>query len=218
MTERESWPDPSSEAVARVEYDIAVWVPCPPGFPPGWNRQRWAQMYAENFWKRPGLTYTDLEIGLLATRLTEIHQETYGHVPCHQAFIHLPDPRLTPLPVYLATWKSEGEEGEQLRTMTHASDPASIRAPIVDEFRTENLGTGLRVLVHLPVEGAEGEMYGALSYAWRIERYQTDLRIFTVCRDLGRLQGAIGDIDELAQVTTLGPLTRAPNLEGWSTS
>lgn len=218
MSEQEDWPDPSSDAVARVEYDVAVWIPCPPGFPPGYDRQGWAQMFAEGFWKRPGLSYTDMDIALLAARLTEIHQETYGHIPCHQAFIHLPDPRLTPLPVYVATWKSDGERDEQLRAMTHATDPGSVRAPVIDEITTETLGTGLRVLLYLPVEGADEEIYGALNYAWRVEEFQTDLRIFTVCRDLGRLQRAIGDIDELARVTTIVPLTREANTEGWSTS
>jgi hypothetical protein len=81
-----------------------------------------------------------------------------------------------------------------------------VRAPIIDQFRTEKLGTGLRVLLHLPVEGSAGEVYAALSYAWRIEDLHTDLRIFTVCRDLGRLERAIPDIDELTRVTTIVPL------------
>lgn len=217
MDEQPDWPDPSSDAFARVEYDIAVWVPCPPAFPPGYDRDSWAQACAEAFWKRPGLSYTDMDIALLAAKLAEIHRDTYGHIPCHLAFIHLPDPRLTPLPVYVATWKAEGDRDEQLRAMTHASDPAAVRAPIVDEFRTEKLGTGLRTLLHLPVEGSEEQIYGALSYAWRIEGYQTDLRIFTACRDLGRLQRAIPDIDDLARVTTIVPLPGAASTQTGST-
>lgn len=214
----EDWPDPSSDSWAQVEYDIAVWVPCPPGFPPGYDRDSWARLYAESFWKRPGLTYTDLEIATLATGLAEIHRDTYGHIPCHQAFIHLPDPRLTPLPVYLATWKSEGDRDEQLRALTHATDPGAVRAPVIDEVQARQLGTGLRVLLHLPVDGAEDEVYGALSYAWRVEDQQTDLRIFTVCRDLGRLQRAMPDIDELARATTIVPLKGGADTRGWSTS
>jgi hypothetical protein len=218
VTEQADWPDPSSDTWARVEYDIAVWVPCPPGFPPGYDRERWAQMYASNFWKRPGLTYSDLDIAMLAARLAEIHRDTYGHIPCHQAFIHLPDPRLSPLPVYLATWKSAGGRDEQLRALTHADDPEAVRPPIVDQIQTEGLGAGLRALVHLPVEGEAGAIYGALSYAWRVEDYGTDLRLFTVCRDLGRLQRAMPDIEELGWVTTIVPLTGQVGTEGWSSS
>ena len=217
MSEQTDWPDPSSDTFAQVEYDIAVWVPCPPAFPPGYDRESWAQACAAAFWKRPDLAYTDMDIALLAARLSEIHQDTYGHIPCHLAFIHLPDPRLTPLPVYLATWKAEGDRDEQLHAMTHASDPAVVRAPVIDQFRTEKLGTGLRVLLHLSVEGSEDEICAALSYAWRIENRQTDLRIFTVCRDLGRLQRAIPDIDELARVTAIVPLPGTAGTDGEST-
>ena len=218
VSEQADWPDPSSDTFAKVAYDIAVWVPCPPAFPPGYDRDRWARECAAAFWKRPGLTYTDMDVALLADRLSGIHRDTYGHVPCHLAFIHLPDPRLMPLPVYLATWKPEGERDEQLRALTHADDPAAVRPPIIDEVRTANLGSGLRVLLHLPVEGDPAAIYGALSYAWRVEEHPTDLRIFTVSRDLGRLQRAIPDIDGLARATTIVPLPGMPGAAGGSAS
>ena len=123
------------------------------------------------------------------------------------------DPRLAPLPVYVATWKPEGDRDEALRAMTHASDPAAIGAPVIDEFSTESLGTGLRVLVRLPVEDDPNAIGGALSYAWRAGKPQTDLRIFTACPDLGRLQRAIGDIDQLARVTAIVPLPGAVGAE-----
>jgi hypothetical protein len=47
VTEQPDLPDPSSDAWAKVECDIAVWVPCPLGFPPGYDRERWA-------WKSDG--------------------------------------------------------------------------------------------------------------------------------------------------------------------
>lgn len=218
MTDHADWQDPSSDTFARVEYDISVWVPCPPVFPPGYDRDRWAQECAAAFWQRPGLTYSDMDVALLAARLAKIHEDTYGHIPCHLAFIHLPDPRLAPLPVYVASWKSEGDRDEQLRAMTHAGDPEAIRAPIIDEIATGSLGTGLRVLLHLPAEDDPNAMYGALSYAWRVDKQQTDLRIFTVCPDLGRLQRAIPDIDQLAQVTTIVPLPSAAGAEDGSSS
>ena len=37
-----------------------------------------------------------------------------------------------------------------------------------------------------------------VNYAWRVEDMETDVRVFTACGDLGRLQAAMPDIDELA--------------------
>jgi hypothetical protein len=45
-----------------------------------------------------------------------------------------------------------------------------------------------------------------LSYAWRSEVFETDLRLFTASPDLGRLQRAIPDIAELARHITTVPV------------
>ena len=46
-----------------------------------------------------------------------------------------------------------------------------------------------------------------LNYAWRSAEHETDVRLFTSCPDLGRLQGAMPDIDDLARVITVVPRT-----------
>jgi hypothetical protein len=51
----------------------------------------------------------------------------------------------------------------------------------------------------------DGSLYGALRYAWRREDYETDVQLWAACDDLGRLQGAIADIDEFARAITVIP-------------
>jgi hypothetical protein len=131
-------------------------------------------------------------------------------------FIHLPDPRLEPLPVFLAILAARGERTAQLRALTLADAPNAVGEPVVEEFATERLGTGLRVLRHfteagdvlgLLAQGETAEVNVGLSYAWRSEEHETDLRLFTATHDWGRLRAALGDIDELARQISVVPCT-----------
>jgi hypothetical protein len=42
--------------------------------------------------------------------------------------IHLPDPRLRPLPVQLEIWAMDGDHEETLRLLVNADDPAATSA------------------------------------------------------------------------------------------
>jgi hypothetical protein len=90
-----------------------------------------------------------------------------------------------------------------LRALTRADDTDTARPPIVDTFSTEKLGSGLRTLRHKRHE--DGSLYAALRYAWRCEEYETDLQVWASSDDLGRVQGAIGDIDEFARAISVIP-------------
>lgn len=65
-----------------------------------------------------------------------------------------------------------------------------------DDTRSQQDHYDLRVLRHFtdesgnpdPEDGTPPEIYAGLSYAWRSEQYETDLRLFTATPDLGRLQ------------------------------
>ncbi len=205
MTDPDDVPELSSQSRANVDYDAGKWIPCPPAFPPGYDREQWARTFAEAYSRRPGLSPTEQQIATLASQLSYIHQYTYGNVACHLAFIHLPDPRLSPMPVFMATWLARGDRDAQLRHLTNADDPGATQPPYVTEFATTMLGTGLKVLRYGLQEDGSGDMFAALNYAWRVDQYQTDLRIFASSADLGRLQQAVPDIDELAQVTSIVP-------------
>jgi len=199
ITSRKGW--------AQASYDQRIWVPCPRGLPEGWDHERWAREFAAAWWGLSGLPYGETELEKLTTLLGYLYESTWGPgaiIPCHLAFIHLPDPRMLPLPVYLAILRSLNPKDEELRRLTRADDPAVIEPPIIDDFTTEHLGQGLRVLRYWQGDDA-GEVAAGLGYAWRSEQYETDLRLFTATSDLARLQQAIPDIDELARQITVVP-------------
>lgn len=117
---------------------------------------------------------------------------------------------MDPLPVYLAVLAAAGDKNSRLRDIAEASDPTVISPPVIEEFTTEKLGTGLKVLRHFPVDpdpapGQEPEIAAGLSYAWRDEQHETDLRVFTATADLARLQTAMPDIDTLTRGITIVP-------------
>jgi hypothetical protein len=198
------WQNPTSKkGWVRIGHDRALWIPCLPKFPDRYDRGSWAAECARLWWDASGLEHGKPEITQLTARLSAIHERTYGHIPCHQAFIHLPDPRLMPLTAYLGIWEPAGETDAQLRLLTHAGDTDAVEPPIIEEFRTPKLGSGLRTLLYKQLE--DGSLAAVLSYAWRSEQHATDLQLWSPCNDLGRLQRAIADIDGFARAITIIP-------------
>lgn len=209
MTEPESAPSlMSATGWAKVDYDRRKWIPCLPYMPDGYDTARWAREFSAAWWSMSGLPHAESDLARLEAQLAVIRDGAYGHILCHLAFINLPDPRMLPLPVYLAILQASGERDTQLRTLTLVNDPAAVRPPIIEEFSTDRLGSGLRVMRYCaedPHEAPESDapgIYAGLSYAWRSDQFQTDFRLFTACPDLSRLQQAIPDIDELARSIT----------------
>ena len=199
LTSRKGW--------AKVSYDQRTWIPCPLGLPEGWDHGRWAREFAEAWWGLSGLPYGQTELEKLTTLLDYVYESTWGpdaRIPCHLVFIHLPDPRMLPLPVYLSIFRALGPKEEHLRSLARADDPAAVKLPDVEEFSTPNLGPGLRVLRYVRGED-EGEVDVGLSYVWRSEQYETDLRLFAGTFDLARMEQAMPDIDELARQITVVP-------------
>lgn len=202
-----AWGLASREGWLNIDQDLLLrltWVPCPPFFPDGQDRESWAAESAGLWWRMSESPYGKREIDDLAGLLSAIHQDVYAAGHCHQALIHLPDPRMLPLPVQLGIWAMDGDRDEQLRTLAHADEPTAVEPPIVEEFSTERLGTGLKAL-HYRFGRDGSAVHGYLNYAWRSERYETDLRLFTFCWDLSRLQRALPDIDELARAIEIVP-------------
>lgn len=204
---------PSQHCRLAVEYDIGTWVPCPPAFPAGLDRPKWALTFAEAFSRRPGLRPSEREIQNLAATLSRIHEYTYGgNVACHVCFIHQPHPSLAPLPVFMATCRPLGGRDEALRRLTNADDQDVIQPPEVMEFTARELGRGLKVLRFGRQQGTgplEDKIFGALNYAWRDETLQADLRVFASTGNIGRLSQAIPDIDELVNRTKIVPAPSA---------
>jgi hypothetical protein len=193
--------EPASYSMSRrgwisVKYDQRTWIPCPPVFPPGENRASWAALYAAEWWARSGMDYGDREAAALARTLGAIHDYAYGELPMHRGFIHLPDLTISPLLVSFGVWEAAGEPASQLRVLTHADDPMAMQPPLAEEFRTDLLGQGLKVLAYTRKDDV---VTGHLNYAWRSEAHATALRMFTGSPDLGRLQRAVPDIERLAR-------------------
>jgi len=185
-----------------IKYAQNVWIPCPPVFPDGYDRGSWASLYAEQWWEMSGREHSDREVKLLARTLAEIHEYAYAHLDMHRGFIHLPDLALVPLLVSFGIWEAVGDRTTQLRVLAHADDPEAMQPPSVEEFGTDRLGPGLRVLAYTKHKDT---ITGHLSYAWRSEEYATALRMFTGSPDLGRLERAIPDIEELARGAAIIP-------------
>jgi len=171
------------------------------------DRESWAAAYSRAWWDSTGRKNLKREIGLLAETLSSIQENAYRLLACHLAFIHLPNPTMTPLLVCFAVWPALGERESQLRKLAHADDPVAMQPPIVTDFPTERLGDGLKVLYYQRSADDQSTIIGSLDYAWRSEEHETDVRLFTSCPDLGRLQAAMAHIDDLALATSVVPIT-----------
>lgn len=191
----------SKNGWVKIRYNQSIWIPVMPVFPDGYDRESFSAEVAELWWASSGVPHTAQDVLRLHQILAEIHQSVYGRIPCHLAFIHLPDPRLIPLLLYVGIWEADGDRDQQLRMLCHADDPAAVEPPIVEEFTTGTLGAGLRVLRYRHLD--DGALYAGLSYAWRSEKLQTDLLLNVTSEDLGRIHGAIPDIEEFARVTSI---------------
>jgi len=202
LASRKGWVD-----VDRAVLTTLTWVPCMPGFPEGENRESWAAESAALWWNVSGVEHENDQVTTLASMLSAIHKDIYAAGHSHMAFIHLPDPRLLPLPVQLGIWAMQGDRDEQLRLLVNADDETAVEKPILEEFTTDRLGTGLRCLRYRRGGEDGSEINGYLDYAWRSEQYETDLRLFTFSWGLDRLQRAIPDIDELARAISVVPRT-----------
>jgi hypothetical protein len=73
---------------------------------------------------------------------------TCGFLPGSGRARHLPSLQLAPLLVSFGIWEPAGDRITQLRDLTHADDPTLMQPPAVEEFSTEQLGPGLKVLAY----------------------------------------------------------------------
>lgn len=199
---------------AEIDYDPAVWIElpriwCEETWP---DHRTWARDVAKEFWLASGLVPEEHAVDNLALTLAMYAEKLQsGELPAQDFFLHLPDPRMMPLQVCLGVWDAEGERDATLRELTGADDPEAVEPPVVESFATEHLGEGLRTLRYCPFDPgpdhppAPGALYAALNYAWRVDEYDTDVRLFTSCPDLTRLVQIIDDVDALARGIRIVP-------------
>jgi hypothetical protein len=197
LTSKKGWP--------KIAYDKTIWIPCPETFNGPMTREEWAQGFASLWWEASGFKHGKRQVAGLEKALFELQQSIYATQPCHSAVIHLPNVDVAPLPVCVAVWQAVNDRETQLRTLVHAEEPEAVETPLVEPVTTEQLGTGLKSQ-YLQRFQRGTELTGVVNYAWRVEELETDLRVFTACGDLGRLQAAMPDLDELVRNISVEPL------------
>jgi hypothetical protein len=181
----------------EVNINRAVWVPCPPVFPEGMTKETWAAMCAEAWWENAPESPRPEDVISLDYTLSTVYDTLYEDFTCQLAWLHLPDPRIMPLPLRVGIWAARGPRQAAFRVLTNADDPRAMKQPVVTEFDTEDLGTGMKTMRYVRL--GDGGICGAVNYAWRSDRYETDVRLFAASDDLGRLERAIPDIENFAR-------------------
>jgi hypothetical protein len=189
----------------EVDFDPAVWVEMPSEWTDDtWPDYRdWAWEAAKAVWADSGQAPGEYGIDQLALAFVML-AEREDKALSSLTYLHVPSPTDIPLPVGLKVFERAGEREAALRVMANADDPEAVEPPIVEEFATESLGTGLRTLRYLTLPEQPDTLVGALNYAWRVDEVDTDIRLWTSCPDLSRLIGAIDDIDTLARGIRVG--------------
>jgi hypothetical protein len=180
-----------------------VWVP--PEWPVPGNEKAfpdiasYAYAVAEERWAAEGgLPPGPGEVRELADVLA-YGMETYPKVyPDHELHFHIDSPRGIPLAVFSAEFDIEGELPDELRALTHADAEYAVEPPVVEEFASRHLGTGIRVLRYFVDPQDNGIMIG-LCYAWRVPEHGADVLVMTSAPDPGRVLRAMDDIDAFAR-------------------
>ncbi|MFJ8535723.1 hypothetical protein [Streptomyces sp. NPDC093591] len=196
------WPEPGLEDIAEAQ-----------------TPEAWARYFAEAWWEdfatekpEPG------EVDLVANILLMYAERAPAAFPGFEVLLHLPHPRDIPLPAYVDLVEiEEGEDRETaLRALTHADASYAIEPPIVEEFDSPHLGSGLRVLRYYQDEDSN-EVHVGLRYAWRYEKdtEAADVLIILADPDAGRILKALDDVDEFARTIRISPDEEA---DAWQTS
>ncbi|MFF6875347.1 hypothetical protein ACFY9S_08505 [Streptomyces sp. NPDC012474] len=106
------------------------------------------------------------------------------------------------LPVYVASVEAEGDRDETLRELVTTDDPDLAEKPIVENFTTEALGTGLRSLRYTQTE-EDRTIVAGVRYAWRSQEAGCDVVVIAAAPDPRRILGAMDDIDAFVEQITL---------------
>lgn len=212
----DGWLDVDHEFDLAIDYTPSRWLE----IPPRWETETWQ------------------DIDAWAQECAELPWRAYGHDPaepgfprfvgtlrrCADAFapedfdtrvlLHINDPLSMPLPVFAAVEPSEGEHDETLRALVRADDPDAVEPPVVETYRAELLGAGLRAFRYFRQDDAP-EVLAGLRYAWRDDELGADVALWTVTDEIGQIMRATADIESLThkiqvRVLPLEPIEPAP--------
>ncbi|MFG2682946.1 hypothetical protein [Streptomyces sp. NPDC048392] len=186
-----SWP--------HVDYDTDLWMKLPDAWEttPWKGPKQWARHMSEAWWGDSDLDPTRKDIKGLAATLQACAEQFPGSHPGFDVYLHLPDPRLMPLPVYVGAFEADGDREETLRALVTTEDPYLVEKPVVEDFTTEPLGTGLRSLRYTQTE-EDRTIVAGVRYAWRVEEAGCDVLVVVAAPDPRRVLGAMDDVDAFA--------------------
>ncbi|WP_328770956.1 hypothetical protein [Streptomyces sp. NBC_00286] len=179
-----------------VDYDTDLWMRIPDSWEgtPWKGPKEWGRYMSEAWWGDSEFEPSRKDLKGLATTLQACAERFPGSHPGFDVYLHLPDPRLMPLPVYVASVEADGDREETLRELVTTDDPDLVERPIVEDFTTEALGTGLRSLRYAQTE-EDRTIIACVRYAWRSEEAGCDVLVIAAAPDPRRVLGAMDDID-----------------------
>ena len=138
--------------------------------------------------------------------MIDLREELYKSWPGHFLYFYMGPPRFRPLPVMLGVWQMTDERDEQLKLLAGYNTTDLVEPPILEDFPTEHLGSGVKVrCVQKAPKRFSKAVAGLLGYAFRNEELETDLHLKAMCPDLGWLQGAMPHIDEFVRAISIVP-------------
>jgi hypothetical protein len=185
-----------------VHLSTDVWI----GVPGEWSEETWpdhrdwARDVADAVWAGASPAPGGQGPDHLALGLAMLAESPLLDLAWRRTFLWLPGPTSDFLPVHLEAYAAEGERAESLAELTRADEPGAVEKPIVEPFRTEHLGDGIRVLRYA-ADPRDRAVMLTLSYAWRAG--DLDVLLWLSTFDTGLALRAMDDVDELARAVHL---------------
>ncbi|MFJ8086341.1 hypothetical protein ACIQ6Y_38005 [Streptomyces sp. NPDC096205] len=181
-----------------IDYDPNRWLELPPRWDEEWQDiDAWTRTCAGLFWRAHGLDPGESGIPFLADTLRRF-AEAFAPEPFDtRVLLRMWEPTSMPLQLFATVKPAQGDREQTLRALVGAEDPDAVEPPVVESFRTELLGEGLRAFRYLRQSDAP-EVLAALRYAWRDDELGADVLLWTATDDTAQIIRAASDIEELA--------------------
>ncbi|MBT2399777.1 hypothetical protein [Streptomyces sp. ISL-100] len=189
-----------------IDYDADVWLSVPIRWTAAAGedfvgsehrtREQWAHETAQDWWEEDDETPGEGDVELLGRTLLACVEKYPSVHPGFELLLYLAHPRMMPLPIWIAELPLKGDVGE-LRRLVLADETEAVEPPLVEEFATESLGTGLRSLNYTLLPGTN-ELFVGLRYAWLSEDHDRSVLMITGSPAPGQVLAAADVIAELA--------------------
>lgn len=187
-----------------IDYNPSRWLE----IPPRWDTEEWqdigvwASTCAELYWRSYGQDPGESGISFLTGTLRRF-AEAFAPEPFDtRVLLRMREPTSMPLQVFTMIKPAQGPQEETLRFLVAAEDPDAVEPPVVESFRTESLGEGLRAFRYLRYDDTP-EVVAGLRYAWRDEEVGADVVLWTTTNDTAQVIRAAQDIEELGHTLSV---------------